>query len=119
MKICLTFFGLWIMHLSLYGQSKSVVSIQPILGHRSVALISQDGFTFKDLNKNGTLDLYEDWRLSHAVRAKDLITKMSISDKVGFMLISTARLKMMGPLEHQPTGIRSPVILMKKIRSKV
>lgn len=93
MKICLTFFGLWIMHLSLYGQSKSVVSIQPILGHRSVALISQDGFTFKDLNKNGTLDLYEDWRLSHDVRAKDLITKMSISDKVGFMLISTARLK--------------------------
>jgi beta-glucosidase len=26
-----------------------------------VALIEQNGYAFKDLNKNGELDLYEDW----------------------------------------------------------
>ena len=28
-----------------------------------VTLLEVDGFAFKDLNKNGTLDKYEDWRL--------------------------------------------------------
>ena len=28
-----------------------------------VKLITRDGFAFKDLNKNGQLDKYEDWRL--------------------------------------------------------
>jgi beta-glucosidase len=52
-----------------------------------------DGLQFKDLNKNGKLDVYEDWRQSNDARAKDLVAKMSVEDKVGFMLISTTRLK--------------------------
>ena len=27
-----------------------------------VTLLEDDGFAFKDLNKNGELDVYEDWR---------------------------------------------------------
>lgn len=67
--------------------------IQPVLGYRSVALLKVDGYQFKDLNKNGLLDKYEDWRLSDEDRTKDLLTKMSVEEKVGFMLISTSRLK--------------------------
>ncbi len=66
---------------------------QPFLGYKTVQLLNLEGFQFKDLNKNGKLDKYEDWRLSDDVRAKDLLTKMSVEDKVGFMLISTSRLK--------------------------
>ncbi len=66
---------------------------QPLLGTRSVKLIEVDGFKFKDLNKNGKLDKYEDWRLSYEERSNDLISKMSLEQKVGFMLISTSRLK--------------------------
>ncbi len=66
---------------------------QPVLGHRSAALLTVDGFQFKDLNRNGKLDKYEDWRLPNEERAKDLLSKMSVEEKVGFMLISTARLK--------------------------
>ena len=66
---------------------------QPVLGYRSVKLITVNGLQFKDLNRNGTLDKYEDWRLSNEERAKDLVSKMSLEEKVGFMLISTARLK--------------------------
>lgn len=75
---------------SVFGQP---VLKQPVLGHRSVQLITVNGLQFKDLNKNGRLDKYEDWRLSNAERAKDLVSKMSIEEKVGFMLISTSRLK--------------------------
>lgn len=37
---------------------------QPELGKQSVNILKIDNLEFKDLNKNGTLDIYEDWRLS-------------------------------------------------------
>jgi len=58
-----------------------------------VKIIHADGLDFKDLNKNGKLDQYEDWRLSDEERSKDLLSKMSLEEKVGFMLISSAALK--------------------------
>jgi beta-glucosidase len=66
---------------------------QPVLGYRSAKLIEADGLQFKDLNRNGKLDKYEDWRLSNKVRSLDLLSRMSVDDKVGFMLISSAALK--------------------------
>jgi len=36
---------------------------QPELGARKVNIISEGKYQFKDLNKNGALDKYEDWRL--------------------------------------------------------
>ena len=48
---------------------------------------------FKDLNRNNKLDKYEDWRLPYQIRAKDLLSQMSVEEKVGFMLISSTRLK--------------------------
>ena len=66
---------------------------QPVLKMQSAKIISEDGLQFKDLNKNGELDRYEDWRLSPDERSKDLLSKMSVEEKVGFMLISTTRMK--------------------------
>ena len=66
---------------------------QPVLVAKSVSMITVDGLKFKDLNKNGKLDKYEDWRLPIEVRAKDLLSKMSLEDKAGMMLISTTRLE--------------------------
>jgi len=53
-----------------------------------VQILTIDGFAFKDLNKNGKLDIYEDWRLPVDVRAKDLASKMSIEQIAGLMLYS-------------------------------
>jgi beta-glucosidase len=80
---------LCLISLSLIAQS----SKQPQLVSRSTALIQSQGLNFKDLNKNGKLDAYEDWRLSNDKRAKNLLSLMSLEEKVGFMLISTARMK--------------------------
>jgi beta-glucosidase len=79
--------------LSLAQAQNKTTKKQPVLGHRSVQLITADGLQFKDLNKNGKLDKYEDWRLPNEARANDLVEKMSVEEKVGFMLISTTRLK--------------------------
>ncbi|MEP7142250.1 MAG: glycoside hydrolase family 3 protein [Ferruginibacter sp.] len=65
-----------------------------------VKLVIVNGLAFKDLNRNGRLDKYEDWRLPADVRAKDLASKMSIEQIAGLMLYS----------RHQPipTGAAGP-----------
>ncbi len=65
-----------------------------------VKIIRDGDFEFKDLNKNGKLDKYEDWRLPADTRAKDLASKMSVEQIAGLMLYS----------RHQPvpTGARGP-----------
>src|SRR5512133_1942085 len=62
---------------------------QPVLGTRSVTIIEKRGLKFRDLNKNGKLDKYEDWRLTPDQRSKDLLSKMSVEEKAGFMLINS------------------------------
>lgn len=53
-----------------------------------VKILTVDGLKFKDLNKNGQLDKYEDWRLSPDQRAKDLVKRMSAEQIAGLMLYS-------------------------------
>lgn len=53
-----------------------------------VKLLTVNGFAFKDLNKNGELDLYEDWRKPVDERAKDLASKMTVEQIAGLMLYS-------------------------------
>jgi beta-glucosidase len=53
-----------------------------------IKILTVNGFAFKDLNKNGQLDKYEDWRLPFDTRAKDLASKLSIEQIAGLMLYS-------------------------------
>ncbi|MGI9897695.1 glycoside hydrolase family 3 N-terminal domain-containing protein [Vibrio natriegens] len=62
---------------------------QPILGTRVATVLEKDGYQFKDLNKNGELDPYEDWRKSTSERISDLVSRMTLEEKVGMMLIDT------------------------------
>ena len=61
------------------------------LGYSSasgVKILTVDRLAFKDLNKNGKLDIYEDWRLPVEERAKDLASKLSVEQIAGLMLYS-------------------------------
>lgn len=63
----------------------------PTLGYSNssgVKILQVDQLPFKDLNKNGALDAYEDWRLSVEERATDLASKMSEEQIAGLMLYS-------------------------------
>ena len=63
----------------------------PKLGYSpssGVTILTIDDLHFKDLNQNGKLDPYEDWRLPVDIRAKDLARKMSVEQIAGLMLYS-------------------------------
>ncbi|WP_181305476.1 glycoside hydrolase family 3 N-terminal domain-containing protein [Rufibacter sp. XAAS-G3-1] len=65
---------------------------QPSLGYRSAKLVEADGLQFKDLNRNGRLDQYEDWRLTPAERSQDLLNRMTLEEKAGLLLIADMRM---------------------------
>ena len=65
----------------------------PTLGYSpasGVEILTCDGFAFKDLDRNGVLDPYEDWRLSSAERAADLASRLDKESLTGLMLYSSA-----------------------------
>lgn len=49
-------------------------------------IITINGFTFTDLNNNGKLDIYEDYRLAVADRVQDLINKMTDEEKASMLI---------------------------------
>jgi beta-glucosidase len=53
-----------------------------------VEILTVKRLAFKDLNRNGELDPYEDWRLSSDERAQDLATKMTVEQIAGLMMYS-------------------------------
>ena len=64
----------------------------PTLGYSpqsGVKILTVDGYAFKDLNRNDSLDAYEDWRLSAQERAADLASKLSVEEIAGLMLYSS------------------------------
>ena len=58
------------------------------LGYTSAPILTQNRYAFKDLNRNGALDPYEDWRLPATERARDLAAQLSIEEIAGLMLYS-------------------------------
>lgn len=82
----------FILYFLLSVTTQAQKYVQPELGNKTTKILKKGNFEFKDLNKNGKLDKYEDWRQPVEVRINDLISKMNLEEKVGFMLISTTRL---------------------------
>ena len=54
-----------------------------------VTILTVDGYAFKDMNRNGSLEPYEDWRLSAEERAADLASRLPIEEIAGMMLYSS------------------------------
>lgn len=54
------------------------------LGAKAPTLV-EDGLTFRDLNKNGRLDVYEDNRRPIEERVEDLLSQMMLEEKAGMM----------------------------------
>lgn len=55
-----------------------------LLGKEAPTL-TQDGITFRDLNKNGKLDIYEDPRRPIEERVEDLLQQMTLAEKAGLL----------------------------------
>jgi beta-glucosidase len=68
-----------------------------------VKTISIDGIEFRDLNKNGTLDIYEDIRRTTDERVNDLLSQMTLEEKAGSMFIPPISMKKDGTLSESPS----------------
>ena len=55
-------------------------------------ILEVDGLKFKDMNKNGTLDVYEDWRVDTDARVADLIAQMTPEEEVGLLFCVNTQL---------------------------
>jgi beta-glucosidase len=75
----------------------------PHLLHQFSSLVrSEDGFTYRDLNKNGIMDIYEDPRQPVEARVEDLLAQMTLAEKAGTLFINGAVINPDGSLEDQP-----------------
>ncbi|MBB6273946.1 beta-glucosidase [Pedobacter cryoconitis] len=95
-KIILTLLAISCLQISSAQEGKNYQLVKNpngiVLGYSpasGVTILTIDGLKFKDLNKNGKLDKYEDWRLPAQERAKDLAHQMTIAQISGLMLYSS------------------------------
>ena len=69
--------------------SSVLAADQPVLGMRGGKVITADGLRFRDLDRDGKLSPFEDWRLSSDQRAADLVGRMTLEEKAGEMMHGT------------------------------
>ena len=71
------------------GQAVAIEQVE-IKSHQLKKIVI-DNLEFKDFDKDGKLSPFEDWRLSPEVRAKDLLSKLSLEEKAGLMMHGNAK----------------------------
>ena len=81
---------------------------QPEIGARVVEVLRLEGLLFKDLNKDGKLDAYEDWRRPVAERVNDLISQMTIEEKAGLMVGPSLPMGPGGTVREDPVFAVNP-----------
>ncbi|MCA9919930.1 MAG: glycoside hydrolase family 3 C-terminal domain-containing protein [Anaerolineales bacterium] len=88
--------------------------LNPNLQQQSKLIATENGFAFRDLNKNGKLDIYEDPRQPIAARVEDLLAQMTLEEKAGLLFIDGVRVNPDGSIEDPSseqafTGFGDPV----------
>ena len=64
-----------------YDKLRIYLSLGP-----EVEVLTSDGLAYRDLNKNQRLDIYENTQASASERAEDLLSQMTLEEKVGQMM---------------------------------
>jgi len=64
--------------------------------------LTESGIPYRDLNKNGKLDPYEDKRLTIDKRVNDLMAQMTIEEKAGLMYINIIGMNKDGSTMEKP-----------------
>jgi hypothetical protein len=65
--------------------------------------LTENEITFRDLNKNGKLDPYEDLGLLIEERVEDLLQQMSLEEKAGLLFHTMLAMNEDGSLTEQPS----------------
>ena len=77
-------------------------NLSEITKQESGLIKTEDGLTFRDLNKNGRLDIYEDPRQPVESRVEDLLSHMTLEEKAGMLFINGAAVNEDSSIEGKP-----------------
>ena len=77
-------------------------TLDDIVMQQSGVIRTEGGVTFRDLNKNGKLDIYEDPRQPIEARIEDLLGQMTLEEKAGMLFINGAVVNADGSIEDKP-----------------
>lgn len=87
----------------------------PTIGVTVRPVIEQDGLYFKDLNGDGVLSPYKDWRRSPEERAKSLAAALSPEEKIGLLFVNSWK---MGIFQEDKTKVDETGLLNEEIVEK-
>ncbi len=93
------------------GKGRAAKELYAQLGGEAPEL-SEDGHTFRDLNKNGKLDVYEDTRAELEARVENLLGQMTLEEKAGTMFVSMIGMTAKGEPHDKPELSRDPFDLV-------
>jgi beta-glucosidase len=96
-------------------QSKTPGVISEIGIRSSTLLKTENGFQFRDLNKNGKLDIYEDPRQPVEARVENLLSQMTLEEKAGTMFIDGAIVNKDGSIEEKTGAWTFAGVAMNRI----
>jgi beta-glucosidase len=86
-----------------FTKTKLHNSLPATVTSKSTLIRIDGGFAYRDLNKNGKLDIYEDSRQPIEKRVQDLLKQMTLEEKAGMMFYPPVRVNHDGSIEEQPT----------------
>ena len=76
------------------------------------AVLNEKGIRFRDLNKNGKLDVYENPTAPIEARVNDLIDQMTLEEKAGTMFVTMIGTTPKGEPMETPVLSTDPLVLM-------
>jgi len=80
--------------------------------------LTENGYQFRDLNKNGQLDVYEDGRALIDSRIADLTGQMNVEEKAGLLFITMIGMSPDGSLNELP-DISDPITFILESNSSM
>jgi beta-glucosidase len=92
--------------------------LSEIAKQHSNLLKTENGFTYRDLNKNGKLDVYEDPRQPIEARVDDLMAQMTLEEKAGMLFINGAVVNGDSSIENKAGTPGLPHIAVEQIANQ-
>jgi beta-glucosidase len=84
-RFILAFGALLVLAVVTFHLFYGILNVRAKKSLSEVPVLNENGHSFRDLNKNGKLDVYEDNRLPVEERVDDLLSQMTIEEKAGMM----------------------------------
>src|SRR6202012_1657307 len=78
--------------------------LSPEVNAKSSLIRTNGDVTYRDLNKNGKMDVYEDASQPVEKRVQDLLKQMTLEEKAGMMFYSPIRVNADGTIEDKPAS---------------